>query len=94
MTLAEMQVLVKKKVNEDKLRLMLKDKDREKESEKVKGGKSRRSASLKSGDMRMERKGESRNEDLELMAVEDSDFYDFDEGRVERSFKKGQVWAI
>ncbi|XP_074274597.1 uncharacterized protein LOC141598743 [Silene latifolia] len=32
--------------------------------------------------------------DLEVMTVEDSDFYDFDEDRVERSFKKGQVWAI
>lgn len=32
--------------------------------------------------------------DMEVMAVEDSDFYDFDEDRVERSFKKGQVWAI
>ncbi|GAB2273414.1 hypothetical protein Dimus_008209 [Dionaea muscipula] len=29
-----------------------------------------------------------------VMAVEDSDFYDFDKDRVERSFKKGQVWAI
>ncbi|KAK9699013.1 hypothetical protein RND81_08G147500 [Saponaria officinalis] len=32
--------------------------------------------------------------DLEVMTVEDSDFYDFDKDRVERSFKKGQVWAI
>uniref|UniRef100_A0A803LTT0 DUF3444 domain-containing protein n=1 Tax=Chenopodium quinoa TaxID=63459 RepID=A0A803LTT0_CHEQI len=34
------------------------------------------------------------NRDMEVMTVEDSDFYDFDEDRVERSFKKGQVWAI
>ncbi|KAL9230793.1 hypothetical protein vseg_006098 [Gypsophila vaccaria] len=32
--------------------------------------------------------------DLEVMTVEDSDFYDFDMDRVEKSFKKGQVWAI
>ncbi|CAN1160435.1 DnaJ homolog subfamily B member 14 [Linum perenne] len=30
----------------------------------------------------------------ELMEVEDSDFYDFDSDRSEKSFKKGQVWAI
>lgn len=34
------------------------------------------------------------NRDMEVMTVEDSDFYDFDKDRVERSFKKGQVWAI
>lgn len=32
--------------------------------------------------------------DLDMMVVEDSDFYDFDKNRMERSFKKGQVWAI
>ncbi|XP_022737418.1 uncharacterized protein LOC111290394 [Durio zibethinus] len=32
--------------------------------------------------------------DMETMAVEDSDFYDFDKDRSERNFKKGQVWAI
>lgn len=31
---------------------------------------------------------------LEIMTVEDSDFYDFDTGRVEKSFKKGQIWAL
>ncbi|KAL5861914.1 hypothetical protein ACOSQ3_003204 [Xanthoceras sorbifolium] len=36
----------------------------------------------------------SESNGLEIMAVEDSDFYDFDRDRVERSFKKGQVWAI
>ncbi|BBH09675.1 DNAJ heat shock N-terminal domain-containing protein [Prunus dulcis] len=36
----------------------------------------------------------SKSGDLEIMAVEDSDFYDFDKDREERSFKKGQVWAI
>ncbi|KAF8380777.1 hypothetical protein HHK36_028271 [Tetracentron sinense] len=36
----------------------------------------------------------SKSGDLEIMAVEDSDFYDFDKERMERSFKKGQVWAV
>ena len=31
---------------------------------------------------------------MENMEVVDSDFYDFDKDRVERSFKKGQVWAV
>ncbi|KAK1363895.1 J domain-containing protein [Heracleum sosnowskyi] len=31
---------------------------------------------------------------MEIMTVEDSDFYDFDKDRAERSFRKGQVWAI
>ncbi|KAF3792958.1 Chaperone protein dnaJ 49 [Nymphaea thermarum] len=31
---------------------------------------------------------------LVAMRVEDSDFYDFDQDRTERSFKKGQVWAV
>lgn len=31
---------------------------------------------------------------MEVMTVEDSDFYDFDKDRTERSFRKGQVWAI
>lgn len=46
--------------------------------------------SLRSG---LERCRGSRG-DTEIMAVEDSDFYDFDKDRVERSFKQGQVWAI
>ncbi|CAM8880826.1 unnamed protein product [Rhodiola kirilowii] len=31
---------------------------------------------------------------FEVMTVDDSDFYDFDKDRVEKSFKQGQVWAI
>ncbi|KAK8946311.1 hypothetical protein KSP40_PGU018763 [Platanthera guangdongensis] len=34
------------------------------------------------------------DEDLSLMAVEDSDFYDFDIDRTEKCFAKGQIWAI
>ena len=46
------------------------------------------------GWQKMERRKLVENGDMEVMAVEDSDFYDFDKDRVERSFKKGQVWAI
>ncbi|KAG1360579.1 Chaperone protein dnaJ 49 [Cocos nucifera] len=35
-----------------------------------------------------------KDDDLSLMAVEDSDFYDFDKDRTEKSFRKGQIWAI
>ncbi|KAL0447736.1 UNVERIFIED_CONTAM: hypothetical protein Slati_1901500 [Sesamum latifolium] len=31
---------------------------------------------------------------LEIVPVEDSEFHDFDKDRRERSFKKGQVWAV
>ncbi|KAJ3672602.1 hypothetical protein LUZ60_007323 [Juncus effusus] len=31
---------------------------------------------------------------LGLMTVEDSDFYNFDSDRNEKSFKKGQIWAV
>ncbi|OIT27143.1 PREDICTED: ABC transporter F family member 4-like [Nicotiana attenuata] len=36
----------------------------------------------------------SRQDDLETMAVETFDLHNFDKDRVERSFKKGQVWAV
>ncbi|GAV74568.1 DnaJ domain-containing protein/DUF3444 domain-containing protein [Cephalotus follicularis] len=48
----------------------------------------------RSADLEIERHGDYESEDLEIMAVEDSDFYDFDKDRVEKSFKKGQVWAV
>uniref|UniRef100_A0A0A9DP97 Uncharacterized protein n=1 Tax=Arundo donax TaxID=35708 RepID=A0A0A9DP97_ARUDO len=37
---------------------------------------------------------EEGNNHFELMAVEDSDFYNFDADRGERCVKKGQVWAL
>ncbi|XP_062233786.1 uncharacterized protein LOC133930994 [Phragmites australis] len=37
---------------------------------------------------------EEENNRFELMAVEDSDFYNFDANRGERCVKKGQVWAL
>ncbi|XP_027914592.1 J protein JJJ2 [Vigna unguiculata] len=44
--------------------------------------------------LRSARHRDSDKGELENMAVVDSDFYDFDKDRVERSFKKGQLWAV
>ncbi|XP_027360945.1 J protein JJJ2 [Abrus precatorius] len=44
--------------------------------------------------LRVGKPRDSSGGELEVMAVVDSDFYDFDTDRVERSFKKGQVWAV
>ncbi|XP_023750161.1 uncharacterized protein LOC111898496 [Lactuca sativa] len=81
MTLAQMQKLVKTNVNDGKSK------------EKLKVNKVQRSGS-KRENSRNETKGEEKNQDLEIMTVEDSDFYDFDKGRVEKSFKKGQIWGL
>lgn len=83
---------------------------KEKEKQERRGGDLKRNKDLvvdsrvvlkKSKDLGLENNkdnGRSRtglnNRDLEIMAVEDSDFYDFDKDRVERSFKQGHVWAI
>ncbi|KAI3787164.1 hypothetical protein L1987_41424 [Smallanthus sonchifolius] len=80
MTLAEMQKLVKINVNDGKLKVNEKD-------------QAERSGS-RSSNSKNKRNGEEKNQDLDIMTVEDSDFYDFDEGRVEKSFKKGQIWAL
>lgn len=50
-------------------------------------------ASGKRKRLELEECGDANGGELEVMAVVDSDFYDFDKDRVERSFKKGQVWA-
>ncbi|KAI3727968.1 hypothetical protein L6452_16592 [Arctium lappa] len=97
MTLAEMQRLVKTNVKED--RLKVKEKDKVQRNGNSKNGKSGDSKNDRNGskraDSRNETNGEgNKNQDMEIMPVEDSDFYDFDTGRVERSFKKGQVWAL
>ncbi|KAK7252516.1 hypothetical protein RIF29_36511 [Crotalaria pallida] len=42
----------------------------------------------------LEKHRDSGGGSLENMVVVDSDFYDFDKDRAERSFKKGQVWAV
>ncbi|PSS01356.1 protein of unknown function DUF3444 protein [Actinidia chinensis var. chinensis] len=97
MTLAELQALAKRKVNWEETKLRSKEKLREekcKESERVKEKKGRGSAQ-KSGNLEIKKHTrESISGDFEKMVVDDSDFYDFDKDRMERSFKKGQVWAI
>ncbi|KAJ8538739.1 hypothetical protein K7X08_030035 [Anisodus acutangulus] len=59
-------------------------------------GEKRRDLSIKKGTLsKSSKKGkEPRHDDLEIVAVESFDFYNFDKDRVERSFKKGQVWAV
>ncbi|KAL2518414.1 DNAJ heat shock N-terminal domain-containing protein [Abeliophyllum distichum] len=151
MTLAQMQMLVKKKADEEKFKvddvkertdvdkeklkvkenevekeklkvkekegekekLNLKDKDgpkeKEKENKMVNVSQKRvRHRSLKDEcldimkrralestvELEIEGLGASRKDDLEIMPVEDSDFYDFDKDRRGRSFNKGQVWAV
>ncbi|GFZ08707.1 DNAJ heat shock N-terminal domain-containing protein [Actinidia rufa] len=97
MTLAELQALAKRKVNWEETKLRSKEKLREekcKESERVKEKKGRDSAQ-KSGNLEIKKHTrELISGDFEKMVVDDSDFYDFDKDRMERSFKKGQVWAI
>ncbi|KAI3680060.1 hypothetical protein L2E82_50797 [Cichorium intybus] len=81
MTLAQMQKLVKTNVNNGKLKVNEKEKVQRSEA--------------KMGSSRNHKNGQVKNQDLEeIMTVEDSDFYDFDKGRVEKSFKKGQIWAL
>jgi hypothetical protein len=66
---------------------------------KRRGGKNRRAPNRSSRGEVEEEDGEEDAEEewdngLELMAVEDSDFYNFDAERGERCLKKGQVWAL
>ncbi|XP_050265507.1 uncharacterized protein LOC126709342 [Quercus robur] len=109
MTLAEMQLEAKQKAHQERMKLKSKEKEkneREKRKEKERHGDLKKSRDSKSGDLEIERhrkKGmgleidrrkDSRSGDLEIMSVEDSDYYDFDKDRVEKSFKRGQVWAL
>nr|XP_043607186.1 uncharacterized protein LOC122579139 [Erigeron canadensis] len=84
MTLAEMQKVVKKNVNNVNLKVRFKVK--EKDTAPKSGSRSTRSKNRSSE--------ETENRDVDIMTVEDSDFYDFDKLRVEQSFKKGQIWAL
>ncbi|KAC9657518.1 hypothetical protein E3N88_45440 [Mikania micrantha] len=80
MTLAEMQKSVKTNGNAGKMKVNGKD-------------KAQRSRST-SNNAKNKTNEEGKEQDLGTMTVEDSDFYDFDKGRVEKSFKKGQIWAL
>lgn len=82
-------------------------KEKEKEMEGMREKRERRRVS-KYGNPEVVKKKTSKNhvdsalarliakkkDNLEIMSVEDSDFHDFDKDRRERSFKKGQVWAL
>ncbi|KAG8382110.1 hypothetical protein BUALT_Bualt05G0042300 [Buddleja alternifolia] len=84
-----------------------KEKEKEKEMEGVREKRERRRVS-KYGNLETMKRKTSENDvdseierliatkkgNLEIMPVEDSDFHDFDKDRRERSFKKGQVWAV
>ncbi|KAK3017666.1 hypothetical protein RJ639_003983 [Escallonia herrerae] len=89
LTLAEMQVLAKRKVQEEKEKLNSKENEKggEKENGDAREKRDNEGASKKNGNV-------SINGDMEMMSVEDSDFHDFDKDRGERNFRKGQVWAI
>lgn len=84
MTLAEMRKCVKTNVNEGKLKVKLKVNEKDKVQKIGSTGRNKENETI----------GEEESHDIEIMTVEDSDFYDFDKGRVEKSFKKGQIWAL
>ncbi|CAL0314182.1 unnamed protein product [Lupinus luteus] len=116
MTLAEFQSEVKKRLQQKKVKLMVKEKGEEgndkrsKEGEKLEGSKNNRGSAVgkarslkksvklvikeKKKELRLAKHKDSSGGNLENMAVVDSDFYDFDKDRAEKSFKKGQVWAV
>ncbi|KAI3453845.1 hypothetical protein Pfo_010508 [Paulownia fortunei] len=82
-------------------------KEKEMEMEDKRGKRERRRVS-KYGNLEVVKRKTSKNHvdseierlitkkkgNLEIMPVEYSDFHDFDKDRRERSFKKGQVWAV
>jgi hypothetical protein len=62
---------------------------------KRRGGKGRKAPDRSSrGEVENEDGEEEQNNRPQLMAVLDSDFYNFDADRGERCLKKGQVWAL
>ncbi|WJX56322.1 hypothetical protein P8452_41989 [Trifolium repens] len=89
MTLAEFQSKVKTKKKDQKGKM---------KGLEIKKGfvveEKKNEGSVKRNGLSLERHRDTSGEELEVMAVADSDFYDFDKDRVERSFKKGQVWAV
>lgn len=87
--------------------VLLVEKEKEKETGITRGKRERRRASkygnsdilnMKSSknhvDLDIEMIIASKEGEVEIMPVEDADFHDFDKDRRERSFKKGQVWAV
>ncbi|KAF5196024.1 Dnaj heat shock amino-terminal domain protein [Thalictrum thalictroides] len=102
MTLAQMQLEAKRKLQEkvkklDKMKV--KDKEETNKNEKVRVTE----REIEKRQRQMEKEKErmrgvvanlEKNGNLEVMVVEDSDFYDFDRDRTERCVRKAQVWAI
>ncbi|KAL5099903.1 hypothetical protein RYX36_004230 [Vicia faba] len=88
MTLAEFQskVKTKRKVQKEKMKGL--------EIKSVEVKEKKNDDSVERKELRLEKHKDFIGEELEAMAVADSDFYDFDKDRVGRSFKKGQVWAV
>ncbi|KAH6805080.1 hypothetical protein C2S51_029911 [Perilla frutescens var. frutescens] len=89
------------------LEVLLVEKEKEKETGVTRGKREKRRVSkyensdilnIKSSknhvDSDIERLIANEKGDLEIKPVEDSDFHDFDKDRRERSFRKGQVWAV
>ncbi|GJN29892.1 hypothetical protein PR202_gb18154 [Eleusine coracana subsp. coracana] len=61
---------------------------------KKRGSKPRKAPNRSSSRAEEDAEEEEQNNHSDLMAVEDSDFYNFDADRGERCIKKGQVWAL
>ncbi|KAF9625751.1 hypothetical protein IFM89_026757 [Coptis chinensis] len=97
MTLAEMQLEAKRRLLEEKKKKVEEMKRREKE-EKHKDDKAKRVKEREREKVKQRKKGVvaslEENGELEVMVVEDSDFYDFDKDRTEYCFKKAQIWAV
>ncbi|KAI3891164.1 hypothetical protein MKW98_007469 [Papaver atlanticum] len=100
LTLKEMVEKLGKAKGKDKGEEPEKAKDKNKVEKKSKGkkkGKEKKKTKKKEkGKEREERvvvAVSERSNDLEAMAVEDSDFYSFDKDRSEHCFKKCQIWA-
>lgn len=89
MTLADFQskVKTKRKVEKEKMKVLEIGKGFEVQEKKDE-------SSVERKELRLEKHKDFSGEELEAMAVVDSDFYDFDKDRVVKSFKKGQVWAV
>ncbi|PIA58762.1 hypothetical protein AQUCO_00500597v1 [Aquilegia coerulea] len=102
MTLAEMQLEAKRKLQEKAKKLdkmKVKEKEDTNKNENVRVTEKEKEKRQRKMDKEKERTrgvvaNLEKNGDLEVMVVEDSDFYDFDRDRTERCFKKAQVWAI
>ncbi|KAB2620881.1 hypothetical protein D8674_039461 [Pyrus ussuriensis x Pyrus communis] len=109
MTLAEMKQKAQKEKMKMKLKNKNDERDKKEKRERLSHDKLKKGKNLdvekravskkdlesdKSNGLSIEKSSRgSKSGNLEIMVVEESDFYDFDKDRVGRSFEKGQVWA-